>query len=158
MRDKAEVIQAEVQPRPVGSADQVRKVPAPKIGKDKILHVICCFAIAIGLAGIIRLIGLNPSASGVIGFFAALIAGVAKEVYDVYQSLNPSSFSWKDILADVIGTVAGSALWFILTAGAFDFEQFLIYGFACSLLSVFLACFSFPFIAVAMERKSMKKK
>lgn len=126
--------------------------------KDHLLHIGCCFLIAIGVALLAHAFGLNTSASGVIGFFIALIAGVCKETYDVYQSLNPSSFSWKDILADVIGTVAGSALWFILTAGAFDFEQFLIYGFACSLLSVFAGCFSFPFVCTAIETKALKKK
>ena len=45
---------------------------------------------------------------GIYGAAAALLVGVAKEVYDVFKP-RPTGFNFADLLADALGVVAGSA-------------------------------------------------
>ena len=62
---------------------------------DKILHMICCFAIVV-------IFVLNV----VSGIALALIASFGKEAYDEVRP-NGSGWSWDDILADLLGIVLG---------------------------------------------------
>lgn len=61
---------------------------------DKWKHLIVCFCLSV----------LSP----IIG----IVAGVTKELYDHHQQGN--HWCWKDIVADAVGVVLGSAVHFLL--------------------------------------------
>lgn len=64
---------------------------------DKVLHMICCFAIVVIFGLILNVVS---------GIALALIASFGKEVYDEVRP-NGSGWSWDDILADLLGIVLG---------------------------------------------------
>ena len=64
---------------------------------DKYLHFLCCLLI---VAALYPLIGWWSVGS-------ALATGILKEIYDWRDY---GLFSWSDIIADTIGTVAGIAI------------------------------------------------
>lgn len=64
---------------------------------DKILHMICCFAIVVIFGLVLNIVS---------GITLALIASFGKEVYDEVRP-NGSGWSWDDILADLLGIVLG---------------------------------------------------
>jgi hypothetical protein len=64
---------------------------------DKILHIICCFAIVVIFGLVLNIVS---------GITIALIASFGKEVYDEVRP-NGSGWSWDDILADLLGIVLG---------------------------------------------------
>lgn len=70
---------------------------------DKILHFLVCFMITFVLSFI------NP----IFGAFVALMLGLHKEFTDSHKLGN--TWSWGDILADVLGIIGGILLWFIIT-------------------------------------------
>lgn len=75
-----------------------------KIGvqSDKILHFLVCFVITFVLAFI------NP----IFGAFVALVLGLYKEFTDSHKLGN--TWSWGDILADIIGIVFGFLCWWAI--------------------------------------------
>lgn len=76
-----------------------------RIGKDKQLHALVCFALDIMLA----ILGMwNPFQRVV---FVALV-GAAKEVYDMTHEGHDAE--WLDFAADIIGAVAAEAAVLIL--------------------------------------------
>ena len=62
---------------------------------DKILHMICCFAIVVIFGLVLNIVS---------GITLALIASFGKEAYD---EVRPNGSSWDDILADLLGIVLG---------------------------------------------------
>lgn len=64
---------------------------------DKILHMICCFAIVVIFGLILNIVS---------GIALALIASFGKEAYDEVRP-NGYGWSWDDILADLLGIVLG---------------------------------------------------
>lgn len=73
--------------------DQIKKF----LKGDKILHMICCFAIVVIFGLILNIVS---------GIALALIASFGKETYDEVRP-NGSGWSWDDILADLLGIVLG---------------------------------------------------
>lgn len=67
-----------------------------KIGLDKQLHFLGCFAIAASLH--------LATGNAWLGVGVAVVIGVAKEAVDSRKPLN--FFSWTDILANIAGIVA----------------------------------------------------
>ena len=63
-------------------------------GKDKVKHFCVCLVLA----------GICP--------IVAVVVAIAKEAYDMKQ--NGNHWCWKDIVADVVGVVLGSAVHFLL--------------------------------------------
>lgn len=76
-----------------------------KIGvqSDKILHFLVCFVVAFVLSFV------NP----IFGAVVALIIGLYKEFIDSHKVGN--TWSWGDLLADVLGIISGILMWFIIT-------------------------------------------
>ena len=83
--------------------------PVGKIEKDKKLH----FGVSAGIAAVVTFVAkaaaASPAMAIVAGVVVSLIAGIGKEVYDW---LNPDkgTADWKDLVADVAGTVAGAVV------------------------------------------------
>ena len=72
------------------------------VQSDKILHFLVCFVITFVLSFI------NP----IFGAFVALVLGLYKEFTDSHKLGN--TWSWGDILADVLGIVFGFLCWWVL--------------------------------------------
>lgn len=64
---------------------------------DKVLHMICCFAIVV-------IFGLILNVVSGIALALALIASFGKEAYD---EVKYKGWSWDDLLADLLGIVLG---------------------------------------------------
>lgn len=62
---------------------------------DKVLHLICCFAIVVIFGLVLNIVS---------GITLALIASFSKEAYD---EVRYKGWSWDDLLADLIGIVLG---------------------------------------------------
>lgn len=71
-----------------------------KIGKDKILHFICAFAITL-IPGLIF--------GNFFGLAAGICASLLKDAYKEYEE-DGTGWDWKNITADVIGIVAAMLL------------------------------------------------
>lgn len=71
--------------------NQIKKFPK----NDKVLHLICCFAIVVIFGSIMNVVS---------GIALALIASFGKEAYD---EVKYKGWSWDDLLADLIGIVLG---------------------------------------------------
>lgn len=71
--------------------DQIKKF----LKNDKILHMICCFAIVVIFGLVLNIVS---------GITLALIASFGKEAYD---EVRPNGSGWDDILADLLGIVLG---------------------------------------------------
>jgi len=78
--------------------------PDPWLGRDKALHFGASFALASGGYGGGALLSRRTEVRAVSGAALALSAGIAKEVYDRYADGDPS---WRDLTWDVVGTVTG---------------------------------------------------
>lgn len=79
--------------------DQIKKF----LKGDKILHMICCFAIVVIFGLILNIVS---------GIALALIASFGKETYDevgkeTYDEVKYKGWSWDDLLADLLGIVLG---------------------------------------------------
>lgn len=108
-------------------------------------------AVAIG----VHTLGLGVSASGVIGFFAALLAGLGKEAYDVWDDMAWYSFSLKDLLADVIGGVLATAIYLIINRTGWDFDEFFRFAFGLTFVCIAIAVISYSVIGVLIQRKAL---
>lgn len=73
------------------------------MGKDKIIHFIVCFVLAVLTALI--------TSNIIIGWLSAVVVGVAKELYDRYSD---GLFDIKDLIADVLGATCGILIIVIL--------------------------------------------
>lgn len=71
--------------------DQIKKF----LKSDKILHMICCFAIVVIFGLILNIVS---------GIALALTASFGKEAYD---EVKYKGWSWDDLLADLLGIVLG---------------------------------------------------
>lgn len=71
--------------------NQIRKF----LKNDKVLHMICCFAIVVIFGLILNVVS---------GIVLALIASFGKEAYD---EVKYKGWSWGDLLADSLGIVLG---------------------------------------------------
>lgn len=72
-----------------------------KIGLDKVLHAVCCFVIAvIFMMGFYYFVP-SIAAAQIVGFAAAMLVGVAKEIYDI----KTTGFDLKDLAADGVGAI-----------------------------------------------------
>lgn len=71
--------------------DQIKKF----LKGDKILHMICCFAIVVIFGLILNIVS---------GITLALIASFGKETHD---EVKYKGWSWDDLLADLLGIVLG---------------------------------------------------
>lgn len=71
--------------------NQIRKF----LKNDKVLHMICCFAIVVIFGLILNVVS---------GIALALIASFGKEAYD---EVKYKGWSWGDLLADSLGIVLG---------------------------------------------------
>ncbi len=77
------------------------------ITKDKKLHFICCMLIALATTILIGSLS-NWYVGGLAGLLTAMGTGVGKEYGD---KINPyNKWDWYDILADLIGTIAGISI------------------------------------------------
>lgn len=78
------------------------------LSTDKILHIQTCALISLIVALIANALGSPIIASIFCGYVCALSAGFGKEFGDKFSPSN--RWSWKDVLADVIGGGLGVAL------------------------------------------------
>ena len=76
---------------------------AQAIQQDKLLHAGGCYAISSSVAALVYDKTNNKKKSLLYGFGISVLAGVAKEVYDI-RCGNPDV---KDIAADIIGASLG---------------------------------------------------
>jgi len=63
------------------------------LSKDKLYHFIACVALTV-----------------VFGWLAGIVVAIAKEIYDI----NKSGFSYKDLVADIIGVGVGMIIRMII--------------------------------------------
>lgn len=78
------------------------------LGKDKILHIQVCAAIALVVALIAGILHAPVAASAICGYMASISAGLGKEYGD---KVNPNNkWDWEDVLADIIGGMSGALL------------------------------------------------
>jgi len=80
------------------------------MGKDKILHFVCSALILLISFFFFFSLGLIYPTS--LAIITTIIAGVGKEIYDVYKP-KPTGFSWADLVADGLGILFGLLLLFI---------------------------------------------
>lgn len=80
---------------------------------DKLLHCSICIILAIVIAAIIfkTTAGCTLIVGAGCGFIGAMIAGVAKEAWDMLTGGYPDI---KDILADLVGAIIGALLFLLL--------------------------------------------
>jgi hypothetical protein len=76
--------------------------------EDKWAHRIFGGFISVVVTGAMITFNVNVVLSCIVGFFAAFLAGVAKEVYDAAQE--DGKWDWYDLLATVEGAVLGTIL------------------------------------------------
>jgi uncharacterized protein YfiM (DUF2279 family) len=78
-----------------------------KIQKDKKQHFIISAILVLYLALIFNLTPLNPF---IFSPIITLLIGFGKEILDIFIS----KFSWKDLIADILGIGAGMLIFLIL--------------------------------------------
>ena len=80
-----------------------------KVGMDKVGHFLACVLVTLVVAIIFEktTAGLPSLAYAFMGAFAAIVAGVIKEVADF---LSGERFDMQDLIADATGAVAGFVL------------------------------------------------
>ena len=84
------------------------------IGADKYAHFCVCAIVAICVGFFGMLIGMSPMMIGFSGFISAMGAGLGKEYGD---KINPyNKWDWYDVLADLLGALAGSGLTALLAS------------------------------------------
>ena len=81
-----------------------------KIPKDKILHFLVCMGATIGVGDLCLFLGAIPSY--LCGFLFSLGLGLGKEYGDSKASGN--KWDWWDILADVLGALAGVGIMMLI--------------------------------------------
>lgn len=123
--------------------------------KDKILHFAVCLAIALIFGGDLNAAGMGAAAAGVVSFYLAMLAGIGKEAWDVWDDMAWYSLSGKDLLADLAGAIVGSGIYFILVRRLFDFDEFLRYMFGCAAILIPIAVIAFSCVGVLIERKAL---
>lgn len=81
---------------------------------DKVCHFCICVVISIVFGGIIfrTTEGVTPIVCAGCGFMSSFIVGVLKEYCD--RASGKGVFDLKDLLADVLGGLAGSIIFFLL--------------------------------------------
>lgn len=72
---------------------------------DKVLHFAFCCACAIIVSTFIAHFCTSPTPAILAGFFSAFALGIGKEFGDYRAEDN--DWSWRDILADIIGSAIG---------------------------------------------------
>ena len=77
------------------------------INKDKWYHFIICFLITFIFAIIFNLF-ISVPISIILGIILSLFIGIGKEIYDKYSPNH--YFDWKDILADLLGSIFGGII------------------------------------------------
>ena len=82
-----------------------------KIEKDKIQHMTVCAQIAAASAYMVKSAGAPSIPSCVAGFLSGISAGVGKEYGD--KKAPGNKWDWLDIVADALGSLAGSLTGFI---------------------------------------------
>lgn len=79
---------------------------------DKVAHFLVCLLIAYVVAVLdVKYFARDVAVAGTIGALTAVFVGIVKEVLDFFRR---ADFSTKDLLADALGAVAGTALFLIL--------------------------------------------
>ena len=80
-----------------------------KVGMDKVAHFLACVLVTLVVAIVFEktTAGLSSLAYAFMGAFAAIVAGVIKEVADF---LSGERFDMQDLIADATGAVAGFVL------------------------------------------------
>jgi uncharacterized protein YfiM (DUF2279 family) len=78
------------------------------LAEDKWFHRGFSGFISMAVTGVMTTFGVNVLLSCIVGFFAAFLCGVGKEVYDASQE--GGKWDWYDLLADVEGAVLGTIL------------------------------------------------
>lgn len=73
--------------------------------KDKLLHVLLTYGIALLAACIAKPFTSNPFSIVAAAWFAGFAAGLAKEIYDESKKTGSDSADW---LADIIGTAVAT--------------------------------------------------
>lgn len=81
---------------------------------DKVCHFCICVIISIIIGGIIfrTTEGATPIVCAGCGLISSFIVGVLKEYYD--SASGNGVFDLKDLLADMLGGLAGSIIFFLL--------------------------------------------
>lgn len=77
-----------------------------RLGRDKLLHLSLCAAIAVAVMLVMRLTATPLRGSSVAALLAAMCAGVGKEYGDMCADGN--RWDWGDVCADFIGTLIGT--------------------------------------------------
>lgn len=81
-----------------------------RIGLDKVLHFVGCFVIAVVVMMGSYYFTADRSMSQCAGFGVAMLIGVCKEVSDI----KTTGFGWKDLLADLCGTILAVVFGFFM--------------------------------------------
>ena len=78
------------------------------IQKDKVLHFCICFLIVVAGAFILSSNGIEQARAVSISSLITLVVAFGKEAYDKY--VKKTKFDKMDIVADLIGMIAGIAI------------------------------------------------
>lgn len=82
------------------------------MSSDKLMHFGACLGISLIAAVTVSILGSPRIASLITGLFAGMSAGLAKEYGDKCSPTN--CWDWKDVIADLVGTLFGSIIGCIL--------------------------------------------
>lgn len=82
-----------------------------KIGTDKLLHVLICFALAVIACDVSHFFTCDKWLVGGIGYLAFFIFGMAKELFDEKKSGEGDEHDWKaDIIGGTIGVIVAMTM------------------------------------------------
>ena len=79
-----------------------------RVPKDKLRHFAVCCAISVCAMVLFRAIAAPIGVASLASLLISLCLGVGKEYGDMVNPYN--KWDWKDLLADVIGAIVGTAV------------------------------------------------
>lgn len=81
--------------------------------KDKVLHFVMCLIITIVAGCLAKMCGASWAGIIASGWFAGMLAGIAKEIYDEWDTAGSDEGDWA---ADAVGIVLGMLFLIIMVA------------------------------------------